>query len=162
MNKAIFLDRDGIINNERGKYTYKIEDFTFVNGIIKNLISFQKAGFLLIIITNQGGIAKQVFNLSDFEKLNNYMLTELKKENIEISDIYFCPHHSDLEKCICRKPDSLMLEKAIAYYNIDPAKSYIIGDKLSDIEAGEKVGIKGFLVEPNVNIKYIVDKIITT
>lgn len=162
MNKAIFLDRDGIINNERGTYTFRIEDFSFVDGIIENLKRLQKAGFLLILITNQGGIAKKVFSLSDFEKLNNYMISELMRENIELTDIYFCPHHSDLEKCICRKPDTLMLEKAIAYHNIDPEKSYFIGDKLSDIEAGEKVGISGFLVKQNINIKDVVDKIIQT
>ncbi len=160
MKKAIFLDRDGIINNERGEYTYRIEDFTFVHGIIENLNKLQSAGFLLIIITNQGGLAKKVFSLKEFEKLNNYMNSKLKKHNVELAEIYYCPHHSDLEKCICRKPDSLMIEKAIARFNIEPNKSHFIGDKQSDIDAGEKIGVNGILVKANSNIKNIVDQII--
>ncbi|MBN2519716.1 MAG: HAD family hydrolase [Bacteroidales bacterium] len=162
MNKAIFLDRDGVINIERGAYTYKINDFNFVPGIFESLRTFQKAGFLLIIVTNQGGIAKQLFTINDLGKLHNFMLKKLKNEKVQITEVYYCPHYTELGKCICRKPDSLLIEKAMARFNIDPKASYFIGDNDKDIGAGEKAGLNTIKINQNQNILEITKQIINS
>jgi len=156
MNKAVFFDRDGVINFDPGDYTYQLDEFKINDGIIENLKRLVDTGFLLFIITNQGGIAKQIYTHKHVELIHKYLITELKKSGIELTEIYYCPHHSDIEKCLCRKPGSLNIEKAIARFNIDPKKSYMIGDKMRDVEAAENAGIRGIKVDLNENItKYI-------
>lgn len=155
MRKVIFLDRDGVINKERGEYTYKIADFKINEGVVDFLKTAQKKGFEFIVITNQGGISKGIYNKNDVQLVHTHMLTQLKKEGITILEIYYCPHHSYLEQCICRKPDSLMLEKAIARFNIEKSCSFMIGDSQRDIEAATKVGIKSFKIEPNTNLNQL-------
>jgi len=149
MRKAVFFDRDGVINKERGDYTYKVEDFHINNGIIESMNLLQNNGFDLFIITNQGGIAKNIYNHSDVEKVHSYLLKELVKNSIQIQDIYYCPHHDQVENCLCRKPGHLLLEKAIATYNIDVSKSYMFGDRKRDVLAAENAGIKGILISSN-------------
>ncbi len=158
MNKAIFLDRDGVINVERG-YTHKLEDFVILPDLIEVLQWWQKNGYLLIIISNQSGIAKGLYAQSEVEVLHNYLLDEFAKNKIGISEIYYCIHHPDVSSCICRKPDSLFVEKALARFNIDPNKSYFIGDKERDVEAAEKAGVTGILIEANSSLKTILNKI---
>ena len=156
MNKAVFFDRDGVINFDPGDYTYQLDEFKINEGIIENLKRLVDTDYLLFIITNQGGIAKQIYTHKHVELIHKYLITELKKSGIELTEIYYCPHHSDVEKCLCRKPGSLFIEKAIARFNIDPKKSYMIGDKMRDVEAAENAGIKGIKVDLNENItKYI-------
>jgi len=152
MNKAVFLDRDGVINIERGDYTWRIEDFKFNESIFEFLKALQKKGYLFIIITNQGGIARGKYTHEDVIKLHKFMFNEFTDNDIEITDLYYCPHHSNVEKCLCRKPDSLMIEKAIARYNIDIEKSYFIGDSERDVIAGEKAGLKAIQVAKNSDL----------
>jgi D-glycero-D-manno-heptose 1,7-bisphosphate phosphatase len=152
-NRAIFLDRDGLINdNSIAYYIYKKENFRINPGVIKCLKAFYNKGYILIIITNQGGIAKKEYNNSDVALLNEYLQNTLKEEGIEITEIYHCPHHSSISKCLCRKPGSLLFEKAIAKYNIDKELSFMIGDSERDIIAAENAGIKGIKVPSNVNL----------
>src|SRR4051812_34481249 len=125
--KAIFLDRDGIINRERDDYTFKLEDFEILPEVIPALQSFQTRNFLLIIVSNQGGIGKGIYTQKEVEILHSFLLKVLKENAIHISEIYYCPHHPDTGKCICRKPDSLLIEKAIGRFHIDSSKSYFIG-----------------------------------
>lgn len=158
MNKAIFLDRDGVINVERG-YTHRLEDFVILPDLIEVLQLLQQKGYLLIIVSNQSGVAKELYKQSEVEVLHNYLIKELIKHNITISEIYYCVHHPDVSRCICRKPDSLFLEKALARFTIDPAKSYFIGDKERDVEAGKKAGVEGILIEANISLKTILNKI---
>jgi D-glycero-D-manno-heptose 1,7-bisphosphate phosphatase len=160
MNKAVFLDRDGIINREIGDYVTNIDDFEFNNGIVDSIKLLKDNDYLVIVITNQGGISKGIFSLDDFQSLNNYMLSELKKMKADIDEVYYCPHHPDVTKCLCRKPEPLMIEKAIARFNIDREKSYMIGDAPRDVLAAERAGVKGILVEPNTNLLEIVKGII--
>ena len=103
----------------------------------------QDNGYEFIVITNQGGISKGIYNHSDVISVHDYMQGEFYKQKINLLDIYYCPHHAIVEKCICRKPDSLMLEKAIARYDIDKSKSYFFGDSRRDVLAAEKANIKG-------------------
>ena len=158
MNKAIFLDRDGVINVERG-YTHRLEDFVILPDLIDVLQLLQQKGYLLIIVSNQSGIAKELYCQEDVEVLHDYLLKEFKINNITLSEIYYCRHHPDVSRCICRKPDSLFVEKALSRFNIDPAKSYFIGDKERDVQAAEKAGVKGILIEANSSLKLILDQI---
>ncbi len=158
MNKAIFLDRDGVINFERG-YTHRLEDFVILPDLIEVLQILKQKGYLLIVISNQSGIAKGLYLQSETEILHAYLKDELRKNNIVLDEIYYCIHHPDVSKCICRKPDSLFVEKALARFNIDPSKSYFIGDKERDTESGEKAGVKGILIESNISLKTILNQI---
>ena len=149
MNKVVFLDRDGVINIERGEYTWKIEDFKLTVGLVSFLKEVQQKGFLTIIISNQGCIGKGVCTMEDVDKAHQYLKDELRRSNIELTDLYYCPHHPNSGKCLCRKPGSVMLEKAIARYQVDVSKSYFIGDTERDMEAGNKVGLHTIKVTPN-------------
>jgi D-glycero-D-manno-heptose 1,7-bisphosphate phosphatase len=158
MNKAVFLDRDGVINRKgSGYYVFRVEEFFFNKGVIEALKYFASKGYLLIIITNQGGVARGIFTLSHLEKLHNFMIQELKEFNIEITDIYYCPHHPDISPCLCRKPGTLLFEQAITKYHIDPKVSFMIGDSDIDKQAAEKLGIKGILIPTNGNMMDLVE-----
>ena len=152
MRKIIFLDRDGVINVERGEYTFKIEDFKIVDGLFEVLKALEERGFEFIVITNQGGISKSLYNHDDVFNVHKYMRERFEEASISILDIYYCPHHAIHEKCICRKPDSLMLEKAIAKYNVDIHNSYFIGDSRRDELAGQKLGMNTIKVTKNENL----------
>lgn len=154
--KALFLDRDGVINRERGEYTYKIVDFEILPSVLESLQLAQSKGYLLIIITNQGGIAKGIYTHQDVAKVHRYLEEELVKNGINLTDIFYSPHHQDYSKSLDRKPDTLMFEKAMALYNINPKHSFMIGDSQRDIIASEKVGVKGIKIEPNSSIFGIV------
>ncbi len=158
MNKAIFLDRDGVINQEQG-YTYRLEDFVILPDLIEVLQLLQQKGYLLMVVSNQSGIAKNLYKQSDVEVLHAYLVEELKKNNITLSEIYYCVHHPDVTNCICRKPDSLFIEKGLARFDIDPSRSYFIGDKERDTEAAAKAGVKGILIEANISLKTILNQI---
>ena len=160
MNKAVFLDRDGVINKEIGEYVYSEDKFVINDELIPALQLLQQNGFLLFIITNQGGIAKGIYSHDDVDKLHRHLLGILNTNNIQISEIYYCPHHPDFGKCLCRKPDSLLLEKAVARFNVDVSRSFMIGDTERDIEAAEKIGIKGFQIQPNTSILPVCEKIV--
>jgi D-glycero-D-manno-heptose 1,7-bisphosphate phosphatase len=152
MNKAIFLDRDGVVNVERGAYTWKLEDFKLTIGLIGFVRAVKEKGFLVIIISNQGGIGKGLFTIKEVEKAHQYLKDELAKENLYLTDIYYCPHHPDTGKCLCRKPEPIMLEKAIARYEINVRESYFIGDSDRDVQAGKRVGVNTIKVKPNDNL----------
>jgi len=158
MNKAVFLDRDGVIN-KKGKnyYVFNEVDFIFNDGVSAALRYFQSQGYLLIVITNQGGIAKGKYSVEQLEKVHNKMKADLQKIGVKITDIYYCPHHPDVAPCLCRKPGVLLFQQAIDKYNIDPSSSYMIGDSEIDIQAAEKMGIKGILIPTNGNIMNVVE-----
>ncbi len=126
--KILFLDRDGIINRERGEFTWRLEDFVFNEGLFEALVLFQKEGFEFIIISNQSGIARGLYSFKDVEFLHHHLNKKAKEKGITFLEIYYCPHHPDKSKCICRKPDSLLLEKAIARFEVNVKISWFIGD----------------------------------
>lgn len=143
--KVLFLDRDGVINEDLG-YVSKIEDFKFKDEIFEVLDYFSKLNYLLIIATNQSGIARGFYSKNDFIKLNSYMLESFAKHNIFIDKVYFCPHSSQ-ENCICRKPNIGMILQAKSDFCIDLENSIMIGDKISDIKMAinAKIGTKVLL-----------------
>jgi D-glycero-D-manno-heptose 1,7-bisphosphate phosphatase len=158
MNKAVFLDRDGVINRKgSGYYVFREEEFFLNKGVTDALKYFISKGYLLIIITNQGGIAKGIYTTTHLEKLHNYMIQKLKAFDIVLTDIYYCPHHPDVSQCLCRKPGTLLFEQAIAKYKIDPKGSFMIGDSQIDIQAADKMKIKGILLPTNGNMMDIIE-----
>lgn len=159
MNKAIFLDRDGIINHDPGDYTKHISEFTILPDLWPALKELQKRGYLLILITNQGGIAKGLYGHEEVAEIHAYFLQEAEKNGVSITEIYYSPHHDDYGKSLSRKPGSLMIERGLAKFNIDPKKSYMIGDKQRDCDAGEKVGVQGVLIPTNDALKKYLDLI---
>lgn len=141
MNKALFLDRDGVINIEKN-YLYKIEDFEFIDGVFDTCRYFQERGYLLIIITNQAGIARGIYSEEDLKKLTEWMIEKFSNVDILISKTYYCPHHPDfMDTCQCRKPNPGMILQAQKDFNLDLSKSILVGDKESDIQAGINSGI---------------------
>lgn len=156
MNKAIFLDRDGVINKKGGSYyIYKINEFEFNPGVIEALQKFKSRGYLLIVITNQGGVSRKIFNEDQLVELHNFMMKHLTLNNAGLTQIYYCPHHPENEVCECRKPGSLLFEKAIKEYDIDPTLSFMIGDSDVDIIASAKVNITGIKINTNSNMMYL-------
>ncbi|WP_331775620.1 D-glycero-beta-D-manno-heptose 1,7-bisphosphate 7-phosphatase [Sulfurospirillum sp. 1612] len=139
MNKAIFLDRDGIINIDKA-YVVKIEDFEFSPHIFEVLAYLQHLDYKLIIVTNQSGIGRGYYSEKDFETLTKWMVKQCAQNGIMIEAVYHCPHTPE-DHCDCRKPRPKMLEDAMKDYDIDPQNSWMIGDKASDIEAGMNAGI---------------------
>lgn len=154
MNKALFLDRDGVINKEKN-YLYKIEDFEFIDGVFETCRHFQDLGYLIIIITNQAGIARGKYSKQDFEKLTEWMVEEFKSKNIDIAKVFYCPHHPDFSgECECRKPKPGMILQAKREFNINLKNSILVGDKNSDIEAGIRAGVgSNFLITTGHDIK---------
>ncbi len=157
--KAIFLDRDGVINRDILDYTWRVRDFVLLEGIFEACMEFQKKGYLLIVITNQGGIAKGLYSHDDVNALHEIMKRAFLDHGITITEIYYCPHHDVTGKCLCRKPGSLMVEKAIARFDIDPSQSYFIGDRKRDILAGAGAGVKGILVDVNNDLRKVISRI---
>lgn len=147
MNKALFLDRDGVINIDR-EYIYKIEDFIFADGIFDVLSLFQKNGYLLIIITNQSGIARGYYTENDFKILNDWMLGQFESRGIKIARVYYSIYHPELgigeykRDDFDRKPNPGMILKAQKDFDIDLSASILVGDKESDVEAGINAGVK--------------------
>ncbi|MDF1874414.1 HAD family hydrolase [Sulfurimonas sp. SAG-AH-194-I05] len=141
MQKALFLDRDGVINVEKD-YLYKIEDFEFIDGIFDLCRFYENLNYRIFVVTNQSGIARGYYNEDDFSILSSWMVNEFSKHSICISYVYHCPHHPNISGiCSCRKPHAGMLINAKNSFHLDLATSIIIGDKERDIEAGLNAGL---------------------
>lgn len=143
---AVFLDRDGVINEERS-YVFKINEFKFIEGVFLACRGFINAGYRLVIITNQAGIARGYYTEDDFQRLTEWMLNEFHRHDISIDGVYYCPHHPvhGLGKyrrdCDCRKPAPGMLFDAAQDHALDIGRSILVGDKITDIEAGRAAGV---------------------
>lgn len=140
MKKGLFLDRDGVVNIEKN-YLYKIEDFEFFDGIFEALKIVQDLGYKIFIITNQSGIGRGYYTKDDFFKLTSWMIEEFKKNEIEVSQVEFCPHGPD-DNCLCRKPKTGMIDNILKEHEIDLENSWLVGDKDSDIKCAKNAGIK--------------------
>ncbi|WP_418186051.1 D-glycero-beta-D-manno-heptose 1,7-bisphosphate 7-phosphatase [Aliarcobacter vitoriensis] len=138
--KIVYLDRDGVINKDFG-YVYKIEKFEFIDGVFEACKHFINLSYEIIIVTNQSGIGRDYYSKEDFIKLTQYMKNEFKKNNIDILEVYFCPHSPE-QNCECRKPNIGMILQSLNDFDIDLNNSWLIGDKISDIECGKNAKIK--------------------
>lgn len=149
MIKAVFLDRDGTINVDK-TYVHRVEDFEFIPGAIDAMKDLYRAGFELFVVTNQSGIALGYYKEEDVWKVHEYMFNELFRNGVCLSGIKYCPHHSSVSPCNCRKPAPGMLESLISGFDVDVSRSYMIGDKMTDIEAGNKVNLTTVLLNNRV------------
>ncbi|MDP2750156.1 MAG: D-glycero-beta-D-manno-heptose 1,7-bisphosphate 7-phosphatase [Nanoarchaeota archaeon] len=145
MKKAVFLDRDGVINVDYG-FVHTVEKFKFSPRAIDALKILADSDYLIIIITNQSGIGKGLYEMEDFEKVMDYMENELVGEGIVIDDTFYCPHSPE-ENCECRKPKPKMILDAAEKHNIDLSKSWMIGDKEADVQCGKNAGCKTIFVK---------------
>ncbi len=152
MNKrALFLDRDGIINIDHG-YVSKIKDFEFVEGIFDLVKLFTDSEYMIFVVTNQSGIGRGYYREEDFVTLTEWMVKKFGDENIKIEKVYYCPHSPE-EKCHCRKPETGMIEQVLEDHPIDLANSWLIGDKQSDIDLAINASIGSSIYIGNKDIK---------
>ena len=161
MTKALFLDRDGVINRDLS-YVGEISRFEFLPGVFEALRMFTSSGYKLIVVTNQVGIAKAKFTLEQYhDELTNWYRDELLREGIKILDVYYCPHHPDAvienyrKVCNSRKPKPGMLTRAIDNHNLSASESVMVGDRLSDLEAGRLAGIGTTILIPGLYEKQL-------
>lgn len=150
MKKIIFLDRDGTINVDYG-YVYEIEKFAFEKNVIPALQLLRDNGFEFVITTNQSGIGRGYYTEDDYRKFNEHVVSELKKNGIEILKSYFSPYHPEgvgkyRKTSPCRKPETGMLEQAEYNFRINNSKSWVVGDKWADVKCGKNFGLRSILV----------------
>jgi D-glycero-D-manno-heptose 1,7-bisphosphate phosphatase len=149
-----------VLIKERGDYNYLPEHFIINDGVTEALKLLQEKNYLLIIISNQSGVAKNVYSIETIEWFHEMLMEKLGESGIKISEIYYCPHHPDAGLCLCRKPLPLLFEKAIARFQINPEESFLIGDAQRDADAALQCGVKPYLIKANANLMEEVSKII--
>ncbi len=165
MNKAVFLDRDGTLNEDRN-YLFRKEDFRYLPGVTEGLKRLSEMGFLLVIITNQSGIARGYYTEEDYKALNTWMLDDLASKGITIASVYHCPHYikGTVKKyaveCSCRKPETGLFHRAASELDIDLDASFAVGDRLRDLSITGETGARGILLtEDRVNEEFDTGKI---
>jgi len=145
--KALFLDRDGVINVDHG-YVHTPDNFEFIDGIFELVVAANQAGYLVIVVTNQAGIGRGYYTIDKFNHLTDWMSDRFAEQGAQIDAVYFCPHHPEmgvneyLRHCDCRKPAPGMIRKAELEHSIDLKNSILIGDHFSDVKAANAAGIK--------------------
>ena len=153
MNKVIFLDRDGVINREIGNYVYNLNDFVINDGLEQALVIWGREGYSFVIVSNQGGIAKELYHKNDVEDINVFLRNWFESRKLNLLNILYCPHHNAVEHCICRKPKIGLVLKAKKKYKISLKKSFVIGDRWSDMELGKKLNCKTIFIDYNYKEK---------
>lgn len=140
--KAVFLDRDGLLNRQAAPhhYIHRREDFIFLPGVPGAVRRLNEAGYLVIVVTNQRGVARGMLTMAEVEDVHAYMRDELRKWNAHIDGIYICPH--EVGECRCRKPDIGLFLMAERDFPIDKEKSWMVGDSGTDVEAGMRYGVR--------------------
>jgi D-glycero-D-manno-heptose 1,7-bisphosphate phosphatase len=139
MNKCIFLDRDGVLNVERGDYTYLPKDFVLEPGVAGSIRKIKEAGYLAIVITNQAGISRGIYTRRQMEQCHDLLMEQTSHL---IDEIYYSPYHPTVTASLSRKPGTLMVERAIAKFGINPGLSWFVGDRPRDIECGQRMGMR--------------------
>jgi D,D-heptose 1,7-bisphosphate phosphatase len=147
-SKAVFLDRDGTINADKG-YIYKIEDLKLLPNVIAGLKNIQKKGYKLIIVTNQSGIGRGYFTEKDYRRFMNHLFEKLSKKGVKITEDYFCIHSPE-EMCDCRKPKTKLIDNAIKKHNINVSRSFFIGDKKTDVQTGKRSKLTTILISNKI------------
>ena len=149
-SKAVFFDRDGTLN-EDVNYLHKIEDFRWCEGAIDAIRYCNEKGYLVIVVTNQSGVARGYFPEEDVRQLHTWMNRELMEQNAHIDAFYYCPHHPEgtvaeyAKLCACRKPATGLVDAACSSFRIDRARSFLVGDRESDLECAKNAGVRGIL-----------------
>jgi len=149
MNRAILLDRDGTLNYDSKEYVKGVDEFELFDFTPQAIKNMKEKGFLIIVITNQSGIARGYFTETELDKMHTAMKQEVEKFGGEIDDIFYCPHHPD-DNCKCRKPGTKNIKKAAKKFDLDLSNSYFIGDSKKDIQAGAKEDCKTVFVNTGI------------
>lgn len=157
--KAVFLDRDGVINEliyyeetSTIDSPFTVEQFRLCSGAGKTIRRLNDAGFLVIVVSNQPGVAKNHFSMATLQQMNEKMAREIKTDGAHIDRVYYCPHHPEGKnldyrtECKCRKPEPGLLLQGISDFNLNPKECYMVGDNLTDIQAGQRAGCKTLLL----------------
>lgn len=152
MNKAIFLDRDGTINVDFG-YVVNPLDLKFIDGVVFSLKQLRESGYILIIITNQSGVARGLFTETDAKVFNQFLCDKLKEFGVEIQDVFMCVHAPE-DNCACRKPSPYLINEAIKKYDIEINSSFMIGDKPTDVLCGVNANVKSMLITDETDFSY--------
>ena len=148
MNRAIFFDRDGVLNEEVG-YLWQVEKFRWIDGAREAVRYCNERGFVTVVVTNQGGIARGLYTAREVDNLHAFMQRELSQIGAHIDAFYYCPHHPEgivaefAVACDCRKPKPGLIVRACRELDIDPTRSILFGDTQRDIEAAQSAGIRG-------------------
>ncbi|ABE54669.1 D-alpha,beta-D-heptose 1,7-bisphosphate phosphatase [Shewanella denitrificans OS217] len=146
VKKAVFLDRDGVINKDTG-YVHLVDDFVYIEGVFDACLALKKMGYLLVVVTNQSGIARGMYSEDEFHSLTEWMDWNFADKGVELDGIYYCPHHNEKgigeykHDCDCRKPKPGMLIDAAQFLNIDLSQSVMVGDKADDMRAAIAAGV---------------------
>jgi len=148
MTKAIFLDRDGVINQERKDYVKKVEEFIILENVSNAINLIKNHNFLVIIITNQSAVNRKLLTIENLNKIHKKLQNYLKIHNTSFDGVYFCPHTPN-QNCNCRKPKPGLIIQAVNDFKIEISKSFMIGDSKTDIQAAENAGCKGILLKKN-------------
>jgi D-glycero-D-manno-heptose 1,7-bisphosphate phosphatase len=151
-NRAVFLDRDGVINRKapEGEYIERWDERLILPGVGDAITKLNAAGYRVFVVTNQRGIARGKVSLSDLNQIHERLIDRLAQSGAIIERIYYCPHGLD-EACECRKPEPGMLRRAVAEYHVEPAISWMVGDSPADVLAGQKAGCRTVLIREGVN-----------
>ena len=152
MKKGLFLDRDGVINRELGAHTTRLADFEVLPDVPEAIAAANAAGWVVVVITNQSGIDLGLYDHAEVEGMHRYLHDMLRPHGAVVSEIMYCPHHPSKGKCLCRKPEGSLLERAAAKLDIDLAGSVMIGDRDRDVLAASSVGVRGILVPANSSL----------
>jgi len=157
--KTVFVDRDGVINQERSDYVKSISELEIYPNVAKNIKLLKDAGFLVIVVTNQSAVNRGIITHEMVNQIHNSIQVHLKKYGTFLDGFYYCPHTPD-ENCNCRKPKSGLLEKAILELNVDLNSSWMIGDRDSDVEASNSIGCKAIKISDSFSLDNAVEKIL--
>jgi len=155
---AIFLDRDGVINHDPGDYTKSVDEFTLLPTVLSTLKTWHKRGYALVLITNQGGLAKGLYTHEAVAEIHAQLAANCEKAGAPLTAIYYSPHHPDFGASLSRKPGSLMIERACAQFHLAPERSWMFGDKARDILCAVGAGVrKGVLIPVNADLEHWAD-----
>ena len=150
-SRAIFLDRDGVLNEEMGDYVWTPARFRICPGVPESLVRLKAAGYYLVVITNQAGIAKGLYDRAAVLACHDLLQQAC---GYQLDALYFSESHPSVSESILRKPDSGMLEKAVARFHLDPAQCWLVGDRARDLQAGARLGVRGILVGQSEPVAY--------
>lgn len=160
-SKCIFLDRDGVLNQDNPNYTFQPEKFNILPGAIEGLKMLKTSGYRLVVITNQSGISQGLYTIADMNACHDYFQ---KESNNVIDHFYFCPYHPTVTASLARKPATLMFEKAIAKFDVDVSQAWMIGDRARDIIPARMLGMRtiqiGDEVEPQHQAEFKVNDLV--
>lgn len=156
---AVLLDRDGVVNRERGEHTWRIEDFEILPDVATVLRELDKSGILVAIITNQSGIGLGLYTEADLDKVHGYLHDHLANAGAPMPLILHCPHHPNNGKCLCRKPGHLLVQRALALLGALAEGSVFIGDRQRDVDAAMAAGVPGVLVPANAPLRAVLQQL---